>query len=221
MCDITSYIWWGVTSNLWQAENFRSCLSESTAISQEENRAEDHHVLGMVTPYSFTQFSPESDTNEVRAQRHEGFPLHILGHKQGTRVNPVASSLQLLLKPESCYFAFYLFSQLKILRHQNWTAILTNMNHSPASEVIFYCLWLALCNPFGRMFGGWTGYSGFPKWMLQSKCPTCPILLATLLLCSSWCLECISKFSTLLPFWVYSRCARSQSSEVIRQVRNH
>lgn len=82
-----------VTSSLWQAGNFRLCLSESTAISQEENRAEDHHVLGMVTPCSSPQPSSKGDTNGVRAQRHEAFPLHVLGHKQGTHVNPVVSPL--------------------------------------------------------------------------------------------------------------------------------
>lgn len=82
-----------VTSSLWQAEDFRLCLSESTVISQEENRAEDHHVLGMVTPCSSPQLSSEGDPNGLRAQRREAFPLHVLGHNQGTHVNPVVSSL--------------------------------------------------------------------------------------------------------------------------------
>lgn len=158
-----------VTSSLWQAENFRLCLSESTAISQEENRAEDHHVLGMVTPGSSPQLSLEGDTNEIRAQRHEGFPLHILEHKQGTHVNPVGSSLQHFLKSELCYFVFYLFSQLEIPWHENWIAILAIMNHSPTSEVISYCLWLASCNPSERMLGEWRDYAGFPTWMLQAR----------------------------------------------------
>lgn len=127
-----------VTSSLWKAEDFRLCLSESTVIPQEGNRAEDHHVLGMATPCSSPQLSPEGDSNEVRAQRHEAFPLHVLGHNHGTHVNPVVSSL---FSPAATFpkVRMMLFWLLFIFSAENWTASVTNMNHSPTSEVMSYC----------------------------------------------------------------------------------
>lgn len=175
-----------VTSSLWQAGNFRLCLSESTAISQEENRAEDHHVLGMVTPCSSPQPSSKGDTNGVRAQRHEAFPLHVLGHKQGTHVNPVVSPL---FPPAAAFskvrmMLFYLFIFLaenlmvsKVDCQFNKREPLPRIKSDGSllgvtsdSELGCPCpnQWLAPYNLSGLTSGRWTDYSGFPTWMLQA-----------------------------------------------------
>lgn len=80
--------------------------------------------------------------------------------------------------------------------------------------------WLAPCNPSGTAFRGELTTLVSPPGCCKQDETYMPCSTGdTLLLCSSWCLKCSSKFRTPLPFWAYSTCAKSQSSEVIRQVR--
>lgn len=144
------------TYSLWQVVKFfRSCLGESAVFAHEENRDEDHHVLGTVTPHSCLTLGPapghySSPQKAVamgqglKGMRHS--PCMFLGCKHGTCAKPVAAPL---FSPattfpisECCYDGFlfiylficvfiYLLSQLKILWHENWNGSVTDMNHLP------------------------------------------------------------------------------------------